>query len=143
MSDSRYTPSNPTLALPGDAPGDSEDGVAPEILKKIRNAWIAGLITAAMTLLVTMMAVFGIRLLGFNALNFVDVALVLGLTYGIYRKSRACAVLMVVYFVASKIYLMVLTGKPTGIVMGLVFTYFYVQGVIGTFAYRKHMQQAG
>ena len=139
MSDSRYTPSNAVLEL---ADNSSPTAVPVEVLKKIKTAWIAGLISTAFTLIVTLLAVFGVRLLGFDAWEFVDVALLVGLTYGIYRKSRACAVLMVIYFVASKILLFIQTGKPSGIVLGLVFAYFYVQGVVGTFAYHKHIQQA-
>lgn len=118
--------------------------VSADVLKKIRNACIAGLITATVTLIVTLLAVFGVvQLFGFDAWEFVDVVLILGFTYGIYRKSRVCAVLMLVYFVASKIMLFMQTGKPNGLVMTLIFLYYYWQGVAGTFAYHRHFKDAG
>jgi len=140
MSDMRAEPSTS-----GSGASDIPSTAAPaDVLKKIRNAWIAGLITASVTLLVTLLAVFGVvQLFGFDAWEFVDVVLILGLTYGIYRKSRVCAVFMVIYFVASKIMLFMQTGKPNGIVVTLIFLYYYCQGVAGTFAYHRHTKDVG
>jgi hypothetical protein len=109
--------------------------VPDEILKKIKNGWVAALISAVMTLGVTLIAMSGTAVLGFSAWELIDVALILGLAFGIYKKSRTSAVIMLVYFVASKILIMVESGKPTGLLMGMVFVYFYWQGVVGTFAY--------
>jgi len=138
MSDSGFTPHNTESTIPA-SPSST---VPVDVLKKIKNAWIAGLISGAATLVVTLLAVSGVQLLGFSAWEFVDVALILGLTYGIYRKSRVCAVLMVIYFAASKILIVMETGKPTGGFMAIIFLYFYVQGVLGTFAYHKHIEDA-
>ncbi len=79
----------------------------------------------------------GTELRGFSVWNLTDVALILGLAFGIYKKSRICAVLMFIYFIASKIILMVESGAPNGIIMAIVFGYFYWQGISGTFAYHK------
>jgi serine/threonine-protein kinase len=111
--------------------------VPEEILKKIKNAWVAALVSATFTLVLTLIAISGTSVLGFSAWEFLDVGLILGLALGIYKKSRTCAVLMLVYFVISKIILMVEAGKPNGIILGLVFIYYYWQGVVGTFAYHK------
>ena len=111
--------------------------VPSEILKKIRQAWIAALFTAGITVVVIVISIAGEPILVYTAWEFFDVALVLGLGFGIYKKSRTCAVLMLVYFVASKILIMVETGKPAGLFMGLLFAFFYWQGVSGTFAYHK------
>jgi len=138
MSDSDAAASNSDLPIPA----SPSSAVPVEVLKKIKNAWIAGLISGAATLVVTLLAVSGVQLLGFSAWEFFDVALLLGLTYGIYRKSRVCAVLMVVYFLVSKILLFMEFGKSPGIVMSVVFLYFYAQGVAGTFAYHKHIEDA-
>ena len=102
------------------------------IQKQIKTAWVAGLVSASITLVFSMF-----RIQGFELLNLIDVALMLGLTYGIYRKSRVCAVLMLLYFVASKIIVIAETGQASGIFMALFFLYFYWQGVAGTFAYSK------
>lgn len=111
--------------------------VPEEVLKKIRNAWVVGAICGVVTLAVVALAIAGTSILGYSAWELFDVALIFGLTYGIYRKSRTCAVLMLVYFVASKILLAIESGRPNGMVMGLIFTYYFYQGVVGTFAYHK------
>jgi serine/threonine-protein kinase len=135
-----YAPPKAAVGVPEAAPADS---VPLEILKKIKHAWVAGLVSGAITLLVTLLAVSGFKVLGFDAWEFLDVALILGLTYGIYRKSRVCALLMFLYFLASKILMFVQSGKPNGIVMGIIFLYYFGQGVAGTFAYHKHVRRAG
>ena len=108
-----------------------------DINKKIRNAWIAGCISGGMTLLLALLAISGKSILFFSAWELIDVALVFGLVFGIYRKSRTCAVLMLLYFISAKIFIISQTGKPSGIPLALVFIYFYWQGVSGTFAYHR------
>ncbi|MBN8756444.1 MULTISPECIES: hypothetical protein [Variovorax] len=63
--------------------------------------------------------------------------------FGIYKKSRVCAVLMLGYFAFAK-FVLISEGHvgASSLFMSLVFFYFYVQGVIGTFAYHKHLRQA-
>lgn len=111
--------------------------VPEELLKKIKHAWIAALISGTITLVVTLLAISGQSILGFSAWELIDVAIIFSLAFGIFKKSRTCAVLMLTYFIISKIILMMEQGKPTGIVMALVFIYFYWQGVTATFAYHK------
>lgn len=108
-----------------------------DIRKKIKNAWVAAVISGSMTLVVTLIAMSGTDILGFSAWELLDVALVLLLAFGIYKKSRACAVAMLAYFVLSKILMMVESGKPSGLPLAIVFIYFFWQGVSGTFAYHK------
>lgn len=116
---------------------DPATSVPEAVRKKIRNGWIAALVSAGATLVVTLIAMSGTAILGFSAWELFDVALVLGLAFGICKKSRTCAVLMLLYFIASKILIIVETGKPTGMLMALVFGYFFWQAVAGTFAYHK------
>jgi serine/threonine-protein kinase len=111
--------------------------VPEKILGMIKNAWIAALVSAGITFLLVLAAIFGKPILGISAWELIDVALILGLAFGIYKKSRACAVIMLVYFIFAKIFLTVSTGTITGLPMALVFIYFYWQGVAGTFAYHK------
>lgn len=138
MSDDRFAPPGAEVSVPVVA---SE--VPDSVRKKIRNAWIAGLVSAATTLVFVLVAMSGTNLFGFSAMQLIDVGIILGLTFGIYKKSRICAVLMLVYFVIAKIDLMLQPDVGTrGIFLSLVFFYFYLQGVIGTFAYHKHLKQA-
>ena len=138
MSTNRYAPPKSEVA---DLDNGRSVPVPEETLKKIKHAWTAGLISAAMTLVITLLAVLGVKIMAFDAWEFLDVALILGLTYGIYRKSRVCAVLMIVYFLISKIIMFAESGKANGIILTIVFLYYYGQGVVGTFAYHKHRQR--
>lgn len=132
VSENPYTAPKSNVALP-----TLEPAVPAAILKKIKNAWVAGIVSGCITLAVTLLAIFGTSLLGFSAWELFDVALIFGLTFGIFKKSRTCAVLMLTYFVCSKI-LMMVSGHMNGLPMAVVFIYFYFQGVLGTFAYHKH-----
>ncbi len=134
MEEMRFAP--PKAAV-DDGAGRDVFVAPPEVMKMIRAAVVGGSISMVITLVVTLVAVAGSPVLGFGAANFIDVALIAGLTFGIWRRSRTCAVLMLLYFVASKILMMVEAGKPGGIVMGLLFAYLYVQGVRGTFEYQR------
>ena len=134
-------PSDNPYAPPVAPVNDPRLEVPDDILKRIKQGWVAALICAGVTLVVTLFAMFGTVILDFSADELFDVALICGLAYGIYRKSRVCAVLMLIYFIASKIYIMVATGKPSGSVMGVVFAYYFWQAVTGTFAYHKLVRQ--
>ena len=139
MSTNPYAPPKSEVELQEQ---DVSESVSEDVRKQIKQAWAAGLISAAITLLVTLLAMSGIKIMSFSAWELIDVALILGLTYGIYRKSRACALLMLVYFLISKALLFAQDSKGNGIVMSLIFGFYYVQGVRGTFAYHRHVREA-
>lgn len=101
--------------------------------KYIKNAFIAGCVSGSITLIVTLIALGGHDLTGVGGFLVFDAILIFGLTYGIYKKSRWAAVAMFVYFVVSK-GMQVAGGNTQGIGIGLLFLYFYFQGVRGTFA---------
>lgn len=124
-------------AAPTAAVAEPVTAIPPDIARKIKSAWVAGCISGAVTLAVTLLAMAGTQALGFTAWSLLDVALIFGLTFGIYKQSRVCAVLMLAYFVLSKIILMMEAGKPSGLLVALIFGYFYVQGILGTFAFHK------
>jgi len=117
------------------------EAVPEEILKKIRTGWIAGLVSTGFTLLFVLMALAGIKMLGFSAWELVDVALMAGLTFGVYKKSRVCAVLLFIYFIIAKIILIAGSGQSSGIWMALAFIYCYGMGVAGTFQYHKWLRE--
>jgi serine/threonine-protein kinase len=124
------------------APVSEQDVEVPDdVLKKIKHGWVAALFVAGVILVITLVVMSGTEIIGFSAWKLFDVALILGLAFGIYKKSRVCAVLMLVYFIAFKILIMAETGRPSGIPMALVIAYFFWQGVSGTFAYHKFKKQ--
>jgi serine/threonine-protein kinase len=132
MQQNPYTPPGTEVR-----PAPAQVDVPESVMQKIKGAWIAAVVSGCMTLVVTLVALSGKSYLGFDAWNSIDVLLIFGLAYGIYRKSRTCAVLMFVYFAISKIMLFAQTGQVSGAVFGLVFLYFYGRGVLGTFEYHK------
>ena len=138
MTTDRYTP--PKAELRTESNGPDEPKVPGPILQKIRNAWIACLISLAMTLLLTAIGMVGGSANGSNAWQLIDVALIAGLAFGIYRKSRACAVGMFIYFLVSKVLIIMERGAGGGLILGVVFLYFYWQGISGTFAYYRHLK---
>jgi hypothetical protein len=131
----------PPQAAVADLPERAVD-VPEAVLKKIRQAWIAGAFSTVVTVGLTLLAIAGTSVAGFDAWNMLDVLLVAGLTYGIYRKSRFAAVAMIVYFVISKILIFAEGGKPSGAIWALLFLYLYVQGALGTFQYHKLTKSA-
>ncbi len=137
MDTDRYAPPKAELNTAPAAPNEAK--VPPEVLQKIRNAWITCLIALAITLLLSVIALSGLSSAGYSAWHLIDVVLVAGLAFGIYRKSRACAVVMFVYFLISRILTAVETGHVRRLLVGAVFLYFYWQGVVGTFAYHRHV----
>jgi hypothetical protein len=134
MEDIRFAPPK---AVVDDRIGQDAFEAPPEVMKLIRAGCLAGMISAAITLVFTLVAIGGSPTLGFSAVNFLDVGLILALTFGVWRKSRVCAVLMLIYFVISKIMLLRQSVNPGGIVTGLLLGYLYVQGVRGAFEYHR------
>lgn len=116
---------------------DTDEPAVTDALKHIKNAWVAAIISGCLTLVFTLIAVAGAEILQLNAWNFIDVGLIFGLAFGLYKRSRACAVVLLVYFVLGKIMFIIETGNISGIILSIVFAYFYYQGIVGTFAYHK------
>ena len=111
------------------------------ILKKIKNAWVAGIISIIITLVFALLALSGANLLGLDAFAFVDIFLMIIFTFGIYKKSRISAILMLALFAANKIFMWLDSGSASGLPLALVFLYFYGQGVLGTFQYHNYMNK--
>jgi K+-sensing histidine kinase KdpD len=110
--------------------------------KKIKHARIAAMVSGTVTLagsvaLIMNQAQGGFSLL--NLLSLIDVLFIFSMAYGIYRKSRICAVLMFEYFLLSKIFsISISTHMNSGVLItGLIFLFFLFRGITGTFAYHK------
>lgn len=119
--------------------------VPPDIAKKIRNAWIAGAISISITLVFVGMAIGGKSIAGIGAEGFIDVILMAGLSYGVYRNSRTCAILLLLLFVVNKLIMLSHGVGAASSVVTLAFLWFFAQGVVGTFQFHrwKRAQRAG
>jgi serine/threonine-protein kinase len=113
-----------------------------EIAKKIKNGWMAGLITVVITLIFVLISLFGTSILGIDAWALVDVGVMAGLTFGVFRKSRTCAVLLLGFFVLNKVLMWMESGTATGLPITLIFCWFFVQSVVGTFQYHSWKREA-
>jgi hypothetical protein len=99
--------------------------------KMVACGWIAAAIAGLATLIFSLASSFGL-----THYNLVDAALLFGLAYGIYRRSRICAVLALAYHILNR--LMIFSARdvpPIAIVLTLMFAALYVLGVIGTFVH--------
>ena len=101
--------------------------------------WVAGVIAGFFTTLCVMTGCFGL-----NKYNLVDMALLFGLAYGVYRRSRTCAVLLLAYDVASQAMLLSRGRQPSAValVSAAIFFTAYALGVIGTFVSHAHGAKA-
>lgn len=124
-------------AAPAAHVADAKVEIPEDIRRKIKSAWVAAVISGSITLVVTLIAISGTEILGFSVWELFDVALIFGLAFGISKKSRTCAVVMLIYFLISKIILTIESGRPSGVVLSIIFIYYFWQGVSGTFAYHK------
>src|SRR4029079_5710780 len=90
-----------------------------------------------LTTVFILIALGGMPIRGMNAWSFLDVAVMIGLTFGVYRRSRVCAILLLAFFVLNKIIMWAQAGTPTGWPLAIAFGWAYYQGVMGTFEYHR------
>lgn len=112
-----------------------------EAIKATKNGAIVACISGALTLGIVLVAIFsnsnGAIALWNDPSNFFDIILIFGCAYGVYKKSRAAAILLFIYFIFAKVLIGIENGNASGIGMGLVFLYFYGKAIQGTFAFHK------
>ena len=113
-----------------------------EIIKKIRNGWIAGIFNGVLILGILLLTLNTNELTEFTDYwIFADVVIVFSLILGTYLKSRFATTAMVVYLIASKIFIFIEIGKTGSLIMWLFFLYFYFQAMVGTYQYHKIINQ--
>lgn len=109
--------------------------------RKIVQAYTAAIFSGFITLCYTIIStVVGRSILGISIWNIIDVFFVFGLAFGIYKKNRACAVIIFIYFLLSKAIMFTRLTLPSIIsstFVGLIFAYYYYQGIVGTYAYHR------
>ena len=105
----------------------------------IRTAWKMSLISIGVTIALTFVYASGGTLAQVDWWNWVDIVLMLALTYGVYKKHRASAVTLFVYYVVGKIYIWIFSGAIIGLPIAAIFAYFFFRGVQGVFVYHRLM----
>lgn len=107
----------------------------------IQRAVAVALISVGLTVIAMLGSmVTDIPFLQVNPLAFIDIALMLGLAFGVHKKSRICAVLLLVYSVAGHLNAWLAMGNVATLPAALLFSYFYIQGMRGTFAYHHFLK---
>lgn len=98
----------------------------------IKSAWIAGIIAGVIILVVSLIpnSPFGLG-------GLIEVFIYFSLTFGVYKKNRACAVIFFIYFVSFKIFQLIALGDWKPGPLALVISIFLFQGIRGTFAYHR------
>ena len=72
----------------------------------------------------------------------IDILIIYGLSYGIYSKSRACAIILTGYFILIKLNQLITIpgGQKLFALIGLVvFTPFLVRAIIGTINFHRRV----
>ncbi|MEG4323374.1 MULTISPECIES: hypothetical protein [unclassified Microcoleus] len=106
---------------------------------KIKFAWEAGIVYGTINLIFVFLSLAGYDLTGFGLMNasaLLDVCLIFCLSFGIYKKSRVAAVIMLVYFLLSKAWIAIGLKIFPGVISWF-FLILFLGGVQGTFTYRK------
>jgi hypothetical protein len=109
--------------------------------KATRQGAIAGFFVAGLTLFIVSIAVLGQGGELFQSwndpFNYLDVAIAAGLSVGVLKRSRTAAIILFCYYFLSQILLFAETGRPTGLVLSIVFLFFFGKAIRGTFAYHN------
>ena len=115
-----------------------------EALKNIKYGYIAALVSAGITVVLNFLQFdAGDVNLFSDPVVLYDVIIILLLAFGIYKKSRVCAIAMLIYFILGKIFQFKeyasygIDTPPSTYLVAVVFIYFYFQAVRGTIAFHK------
>lgn len=105
----------------------------------------AGWLTAGLSGLLTAFLAYR-NAANLNPANFIDAAILLALAYGIFRKSRICAILALLYYVVNQIARVELLhgGIPLGgLLLGVaIFVILYGLSIVGTFVWHANLTRA-
>ncbi len=109
-------------------------------LKYIKSAWTTAIACSLITLLGIIISILANSdFLGLDLYSLVDVVLLLGLAFGVYKKSRVCAVILFTYFILDKLYMLSSGAINSGsIIVSIAFGTWFFQGIIGTIHYHKN-----
>ncbi len=103
----------------------------------IQQAWQLGIACGLFTLAAGLIAFSGHPLFGYTVWNLLDAAVIFLLSFGVYKKSRFCALLLFLYYVASSIFLIIDNRQYAAIAAQVVFSSYLLRGVQGTFVFHR------
>ncbi|MBF0540398.1 MAG: hypothetical protein HQK91_02970 [Nitrospirae bacterium] len=109
-------------------------------VKDIRSAIIAGLLSGMLTLsavILSRLSHYDFTRLGYGLYTLLDIFIIYLLIFGIYMRSRVCAIILFIYFVFSRTFIVIETRQIPGWFIVFLFGYFYYRGIRGTFNYHR------
>jgi hypothetical protein len=107
-----------------------------QITRSVRLGWGGAALSAIATLVFTFIfsSVAGTALIVWAVAS---AAITGALGYGVYRRSRAAAVTLLVLFLVSRIWYYVQTASLGSPLLSIIFLYCFIEGVRGTFAHHR------
>lgn len=129
--------SNPQFAAPPLSPLAAETAYGMDrakAQKAIKTAWITAVVSGILTTIVAAFALSGVPELSTYEYALIDAGLIFGLAFGVFRKSRIAASMLVAYWIFNLVSTMRLSG---GLLLRAVILGVFVEGVRGTFAHHK------
>lgn len=115
-------------------------------LKYIKYAWIATVFSAVCTLIFSFLGTYNEAIkyrYEFDIWSLLDVTVLVGLAYGIYRKNRYCALSMFLYFLFSKFTTFASTGNFSGGLVSIMFLAIFFRGTMAAFRVYKYRIKIG
>jgi len=110
------------------------------IRSKIKGAVVSGAIVSVLTLLIATFAlVKNTSFAGIDGSSIIDGLIYAALTFGIYRKSRASAIIIFTIYLVSKLYIWFSLGQPKGLLISMILLYYFFRGIVGTYQYHSFM----
>jgi hypothetical protein len=110
----------------------------------ISQGWIAGVVLASISFLTWLIAMLrndsNVQGYEITVYGILDIIVVYGLSFGIYKNSRACSIVLTSYFILLKLTQLFIVPFPKNIfpLFGLfIFGTFFIRAIIGTVNYYK------
>lgn len=123
---------------------ERKEKTADKNLSMINQGWIAGIVLGGLTLIVWTIGMLrqdsNINGSAVNVYGIVDILGIFALSYGIYNKSRVCAIFLASYYLLVQLYLIfTLPAQMVSIRFPglIIFTIFFVRASIGTIRYHQ------
>lgn len=98
----------------------------------VKLAWMAAVFTAIINVILTIVYLNGFSLEFLAAWTWIDILLTLVLAFGIYKKSRISAGILLLYYPITKIIFWLDERVIIGLPVAIIFTYIFFQGFRGT-----------
>jgi hypothetical protein len=101
--------------------------------KSIKTTWIAAVVSLVLTTIAWGAAMAGVPELAAFEYAWIDVIIMAALAFGVYRRSRTAASLLVAYWLFN----IAMMGTSGAIVVRIILLGVFIQGVRATFAHHK------